>query len=282
MHTIIAYPDAPSFLEACAPALLEDEPIHNLILGVAAGMSPAARSAGSFFAAWRKRRLLAAAVGSHRGLLISDTTAPGAVLLDLARALEARGNSPSRCVGPEPGIARFAQIWAKTRGVDLTPGTPQTFQALETFVDAPLHPNEQARSAQTSDQRLLTHWMTAFFAEALPNEPKPDAAALTTGLLDSDAFVILERDNQPAAMAAAIRPTQTCIALAYVYTPPEARGLGLATRVTAALVRRLLGQQWPHILLFTDANDPAPNRVYAKLGFRIQRRFGEYLLTAPT
>jgi predicted GNAT family acetyltransferase len=66
-----------------------------------------------------------------------------------------------------------------------------------------------------------------------------------------------------------------------VYTPEPLRGRGYGSAVTAAMVESLQ----PHstsIMLFADADNPASNRVYERLGFEVRATHVEVLLTADT
>jgi predicted GNAT family acetyltransferase len=52
-----------------------------------------------------------------------------------------------------------------------------------------------------------------------------------------------------------------------VYTPPERRGHGYAQATVAEVTRRLLGDV-DGLVIITDAGNPTPNRVYARVGYR--------------
>ena len=53
-----------------------------------------------------------------------------------------------------------------------------------------------------------------------------------------------------------------------VYTPPERRGRGYAGAVTAACCADALARGVERVVLFTDLSNPAPNKVYQRIGFR--------------
>lgn len=52
-----------------------------------------------------------------------------------------------------------------------------------------------------------------------------------------------------------------------VYTPPEHRGHGYASALTAAVTRRL-SESGNQVCLFTDLANPTSNKIYAAIGFR--------------
>jgi predicted GNAT family acetyltransferase len=53
-----------------------------------------------------------------------------------------------------------------------------------------------------------------------------------------------------------------------VYTPPDQRGRRLGGAVTAAACADALAREAERVVLFTDAENPAPNKVYERIGFR--------------
>jgi predicted GNAT family acetyltransferase len=53
-----------------------------------------------------------------------------------------------------------------------------------------------------------------------------------------------------------------------VYTPPERRGRRYGGAITAATCADALARDAERVVLFTDADNPAPNVVYERIGFR--------------
>jgi predicted GNAT family acetyltransferase len=52
-----------------------------------------------------------------------------------------------------------------------------------------------------------------------------------------------------------------------VYTPPESRGHGYGSAVTAAASQFALAHGAEHVLLFTDLANPVSNSIYQQIGF---------------
>jgi hypothetical protein len=67
------------------------------------------------------------------------------------------------------------------------------------------------------------------------------------------------------------------VQLGGVFTLPEARGRGVATRALTALVERLL-ERSPQVSLFCDAANAPARRVYEKVGFRPRLYYRSWLL----
>jgi predicted GNAT family acetyltransferase len=53
-----------------------------------------------------------------------------------------------------------------------------------------------------------------------------------------------------------------------VYTPPEFRGAGYASAVTAELSLRALEAGAAEVLLYTDLDNPVSNSIYQRIGYR--------------
>jgi predicted GNAT family acetyltransferase len=53
-----------------------------------------------------------------------------------------------------------------------------------------------------------------------------------------------------------------------VYTPPEQRGHGYGTAVTAAATAWALGAGAREVCLFTDLANPVSNAIYPRVGYR--------------
>jgi predicted GNAT family acetyltransferase len=53
-----------------------------------------------------------------------------------------------------------------------------------------------------------------------------------------------------------------------VYTPPEYRGRGFGSAVTANVTQQLIAKG-ARVMLFTDAANPTSNSIYQKLGYRL-------------
>ena len=210
--------------------------------------------------------------------------------LVLAAALDARGKwALGRLHGSAEAATALAETVATAPGTmgprtsieALLPGLPEA-EHLETHLFQELRelravslPAGCLRRATMHDEILAGAWMTAFFAEALPSECVDGHAFAQTLIAAGDLF-LLEAGGEVVAMAGKLRPCLTGIAIAYVYTPHEARGKGYGTAITAALCRHLLVRGWSRIWLFTIAGNPVSNHVYAKLGFRVLMPFEEY------
>jgi predicted GNAT family acetyltransferase len=134
-----------------------------------------------------------------------------------------------------------------------------------------------ARVATTDDRELALRWWIAFGDEVL-HEGGPgrdNAAAMLDHRLSSTSagIVLWEDEGEPVSLAGWGGPTPNGIRIGPVYTPPELRGRGYATALTAELSQRLLdGRLFPggrrFCFLYTDLANPTSNAIYERIGYR--------------
>ena len=105
------------------------------------------------------------------------------------------------------------------------------------------------------------------------------AASRVAELVTAGDLVVWELDGEAVSMAAVSRRTPWSSSIGFVYTPPELRGRGFASAVTAALSQRELdaGQRW--CSLFTDQANPTSNHIYADIGYEPKAEFRHFILS---
>ena len=152
----------------------------------------------------------------------------------------------------------------------------QGVYALEEVAPLPAVPGA-ARVATTDDRDLAIRWWIAFGEEVL-HEGGPgrdDAEANVDYRFSSDrsGMLLWEDGGRTVSVAGWGGPTPNGIRVGPVYTPPELRGHGYATAVTAELSRRLLdGRLFDgrrrFCFLYTDLANPTSNAIYERIGYR--------------
>ncbi len=78
------------------------------------------------------------------------------------------------------------------------------------------------------------------------------------------------------SLAGKTRPMPHGIVIGPVYTPPELRGHGYASAVTAGLSQHLLDSGYQFVALFTNLANPISNSIYMKIGYKPLGDFNEY------
>lgn len=267
-HGVRRHADPDAFLAAAGAWLLRSEAENNLILAVAEALKTGAQtSEGPPYLA-----TVEDGSGELAGCVIR--TPPFKLLLsrlpaeamdpmvqDVARAYRALPG----VMGPEPGAGAFAERWAGLRGVEARPGMEMRIHELSEVREVP-DPPGAARWAGNADVELVASWVRAFGRDAGVPAPRPGSKARR--LVEDRALALWEDGGRPVAMAARSGRTPHGARIGWVYTPPELRGRGYGTGITAWLSRRLLesGLRW--CFLYTDLANPTSNRIYRRIGYR--------------
>ena len=267
---------AATFLAEAEPLLLADEARHNLILGIAGTIhdSPGHYAARDF---WLVRDGSAVAAAAMRtppyNLILAQPRSPEA-LAALAEALA--GEELPGVVAAEPEAAKFAELWTRHTGVPARTNMRQGVYELGRVEPLPAVPGS-ARVATADDRELVLRWMLAFADEALHDGGRGRDRAeeiFDYRLASPSAGILLwENGGEPVSLAGWGGPTPNGIRVGPVYTPPELRGHGYATALTAELSQRLLdgrllegGRRF--CFLYTDLANPTSNAIYERIGYR--------------
>ncbi len=171
--------------------------------------------------------------------------------------------------------------------------TPQTWTSLTgevahlrtherlfelTQVIAPRPGPGELRIATPDDTALVVRWIKAFQEEALHTSLSDEEALAWArrGIGNGEVYLWVLSDGAIVSLLATTRPVSRVISIASVYTPPELRGQGYASRSVAALSQHLLDSGWQRCSLFTDLSNPTSNSIYQRVGYRPVRDFNEY------
>ena len=263
--------DAESFLAAAGDFLAEREAEHNLILGLSSrlGEEPLLYGEPPYFAVVEDDgRIVGAAMRTPpHNLILSELDADEAVAVLAADAQEAFGSLPG-VVGPKQRAAQFANVWRAATGA-----TPRLEIAQRVFaadhVDEPRPASGAMRDYERGDRELAIRWMDEFVAEALPEAPPESSSDFVDRREeDPDGGLVIWDDGGPVSLAGFGGRTPNGIRVGPVYTPPDLRGRGYASALTAALTRRLLESGRRFCFLFTDLANPTSNSIYQRIGYR--------------
>jgi hypothetical protein len=265
------FTEAGDFLAQAEPLLVADEARHNLILGLAGTIrgTPDLYPERHMWVVADGNRPVAAALRTPPYNLILGRPQSETALAELADAVA--GQELPGVVGATPEVETFADLWATRTGATATVGMRQGVYALEEVEPLPPVPGE-ARVATMADRELVLRWWIAFGDEVLhEGGPGRDRAETSVDhkLTSPDAGMLLwEDEGEVVSFAGWGGPTPNGIRVGPVYTPPELRGSGYATAVTAELSRQLLAGGRRFCFLYTDLANPTSNAIYERIGYR--------------
>jgi len=255
------------FLAHAGEFLQGREAEHNLILGLCSRLlvAPLLYGEPAYFATVEDGgRVVGASMRTPpHNLILSELDDLAAIgpLLDDSRA--AFGSLPG-VVGPKEPVARFAEAWGGPARLEVA---QRAFRA--DHVEPPGPTSGRMRDYERRDRELAARWMDAFAEEALP-EPPPESSEEFVDRREEDpdgGLVLWEDDGAVVSMAGYGGRTPNGIRIGPVYTPPELRGRGYASALTAALTQRLLDSGLRFCFLFTDLANPTSNSIYQRIGY---------------
>jgi predicted GNAT family acetyltransferase len=266
-YLVRRHADAGSFLDAAGPWLMAHEAENNLVLGVARSLAQGED--------WYEPPLYLATVevdGRVTGAAFRTpphkfvlTRMPIEAVPALAEDAAAVYGSLPTVLGPVDVATTFGDVWAVLRGVGTRPGmVQQIYQADSITQPADPAPGD-LRYAGTDDADMLVAWVDAFHRDTGIGGDEP--VALVNHLIDQGRLFIWD-DEGPVSMAAAMGDTPNGARIGYVYTPPEARGRGYASVLTARLSQALLDGDRSYVCLYADQAATTPNRIYRQIGYR--------------
>lgn len=272
MTEVVRLDDATAFLAEAEPLLLADEARHNLILGIAGTIrdAPDLYPLRSLWLVRDAGEVVAAALRTPPYNLILAKPRSTPALAALAEAVAGDEEIPG-VVGTEPEIHEFADLWSQHSGVPGRVNMRQGVYALDQIELVPTVPGS-ARVATLDDRDLVLRWWIAFGDEVLheggPGRERAEAS-VDHKLSDPASGILLWEDGgEPVSLAGWGGPTPNGIRIGPVYTPPELRGHGYATAVTAELSQRQLDGGRSFCFLYTDLANPTSNAIYERIGYR--------------
>ncbi|QIS15290.1 GNAT family N-acetyltransferase [Nocardia arthritidis] len=166
----------------------------------------------------------------------------------------------------------FAQRWCALSGQQYHWSYAHLLYRLGDLRIPPVAGNP--RPATDIDTELCSDWIDAMRAET--GMPPP---ALTPERIRhriaAGSWWLWEHGGQPVSFAAHQLPTQGWSRIGPVYTPPDARGHGYASALTAH-IGRMLRDGDIEVCLFADVANPTSNKIYRAIGFEPTYEFVRY------
>jgi uncharacterized protein len=277
---LVARPD--TFLREAEPLLLADEARHNLILGIAGAVRDGFYDEYRLWLVRESGRVVAAAIRTPPFNLILAQPASDAALEALADELA--GEALPGVTGAVPEVERFAELFAARSGREPRRTTSQGVFELDEVVPPP-QPTGGVRVTDERDRGLAVRWFRAFAAEVAheggPGVDRAEANVEQRLSSMSGGILLWEDEGATVSLAGWGGPTPNGIRIGPVYTPPELRGRGYATALTAELSQRLLdgrlfagGRRF--CFLYTDLANPTSNAIYERIGYRRVCESAEY------
>ena len=267
------YKSVSEFLDINEPSLLKSESEHNLILGLADSLSRGfvASDEALLLSVMRNSAPVGQAVrnGQEKPLAISRMD-PASVRYLVDFLIEQK--IPLKAVtGPIESCQSFADYWGER-----THRMPKLHLHLSVYelhhVSFPLSDGRSLIPIDAVSRETCLEYVLGFLADCFPNEDDPHRESVE--IVDRQRknktlfFWKGTDDIQPVSMASNSRNTRNGATISLVYTPPEFRGMGYASRIVAALSNHCLKSGKKFCNLFTDLQNPTSNSIYQKIGYQ--------------
>ena len=129
---------------------------------------------------------------------------------------------------------------------------------------------------------LAVDWRAAYRAEVMPMpgvDMRAEAERDIAGYLEADSHRVLYDGDHPVAMTGFNATLPEAVQIGGVYTPPDARGRGLARRAVALHLAEARAQGVSRAILF--AANVAAARAYEAIGFQRSGFFAMLMLAQP-
>lgn len=140
------------------------------------------------------------------------------------------------------------------------------------------------RPATRADRPLLLDWWRAFAIEAL-GETEPDEAGIARNVdhkLSTGGIELWEDEGRPVSAVGYGSPTPSGARIGPVYTPPDRRGNGYASALTAHVSAAQLAAGRHFCFLYTNLANPTANRIYVAIGYERVCASAEYSFVMHT
>ena len=194
------------------------------------------------------------------------TAIPAHVAEGLASALAGR---PLAGVNGDAEAAQaFAAPWCDASGQRAALHRRMRLYRLDKLAWPQPPPDGAPRAAADGDVPLVSDWFTAFGREVGEADDEHEQPAAVRERLSYGGVLVWEAGGVPVSIACVTRQVAGMIRVGPVYTPPEARGHGYASAVTAAVSQRALAAGAEEVLLYTDLANPVSNSIYQRIGYR--------------
>ena len=267
--------DATAFLAAAAPVLDADEARHNLVYGICSTLvdSPGAYPEAHLWTV-RDGGVVGAGVMTPPFNIVVAKPLEDDALSFLAQTLRERGVEVPGVTGALPEVDSFADTWGGPRRVRMRQGVYAARSVHE-----PSGVSGAPRRATADDRDLILDWLRAFQAEALADdgphvelEPAVDRRLAST----TAGFGLWEDGGEPVSICGQSGRTPHGTRIGPVYNPPERRGRGYGSAVTAAVTKEQLDGGLDYCFLYTDLANPTSNKIYMNIGYEFVCNSAEY------
>ena len=169
--------------------------------------------------------------------------------------------------GPKAIVEKFLDLWPELNNL-ISRTDKQGCFTLDA-VKPPPSTGAIFGNARVEHIPLITQWHHNFCNDTgIPNSSDSEIKHWAETSLKGKNLYFLFKNNIPVSTIKAGRVLETGRSVGFVYTPPEQRGLGYGSEITAKLSQKLLDEGNSYICLFTQLSNPTSNKIYQNIGYK--------------
>lgn len=268
--------DAAQFMTT-AEAFLRRDPLRHTVIatGVANELAGRAGSAGiRFLTVCDDTGAVAGVATSAHGGRVYLGELPAGTVAAVADAFAAEGTASTSVEGVQADAAAFARHWSASTGGSASPLFSARLFRLGTLTMPPAE--GKPRLATLDDLALCWSFAREFYRE-IGDPPHLDENAIRQRI-EAGFWWLWEHGGAAVALVARQAQILGWARIGPVYTPPQHRGNGFASALTAA-VSGVIRAEGADACLFTDLANPTSNKIYRAIGYEPVRDFTYFTLT---
>ena len=193
---------------------------------------------------------------------------PVAAARSVAEFTAEQGIRPSSAFGEHAAVEAFVTAWHDITGAQHTVGLDsRLYRLAEAEFAPPADVPGELVIAGPDDLDAMFELKRGFDLETEQREPL-ERPALRASLAAGNGYGIWRVEGRPVSLAMASKPAEGMSRVSSVYTPPDERGHGYGSAVTAGISRWAIDQGAADVVLFTDLANPISNSIYQRIGYR--------------
>jgi len=215
---------------------------------------------------WSDGEPVGAALQTPPYPLVCSGIPPSAVDAVAAELVDRRPDLPGVRGMRSPALT-FTHAWQAITGQTATVNTEERLYRLGTL-RVPVGVRGSGRLATAGDRELIVDWVGQFFGEAFSRVANDGGDEFVDAAeRKGDRFTLWTVDDVPVSMAMLRAPAADVSRIGPVFTPPDCRGHGYGSAVTAAAVELAHRSGTADVVLFADLANPVSNAIYQRIGF---------------
>ena len=186
----------------------------------------------------------------------------------VAASLFRRNRKPPGANGDPEAARAFCRAWSRFAGVSWEQTDASILYVLDTLRPPTGVPGELRLATADDDLDQVADWAGAFTAEADRSAPPGDRRDAVRRRIAAEEILLWSVDDETVSLAGVTPTTGGVARVNLVYTPPDRRGRGYGTAVSAGATRTALERGADACMLYADVANPVSNAIYQRIGYR--------------